>query len=84
MLEEMKESILRRLFYHAVPSAEEVIKHIEEERRRHAELEKQMQLTHGGEVEGESVEGEPEERNLTDERARLEAQKKARRKAAKR
>jgi preprotein translocase subunit SecA len=85
MLEEMKESILRRLFYHAVPSPEEVVKHIEEERRRHAELEKQMQLTHGGEVEGESSEEESDgDKSPNDERSRLEAQRKARRKAAKR
>jgi preprotein translocase subunit SecA len=89
MLEEMKESVLRRLFYHAVPSPEEVIKHIEEERRRHAELEKQMQLTHGSETEGSETEGGAEvestgDKSLDDERARIEAQKKARRKAAKR
>jgi preprotein translocase subunit SecA len=85
MLEEMKESILRRLFYHAVPSPEEVIKHIEEERRRHAELEQQMQLTHGEDLEesGAPVESTGD-KSLDDERARLEAQKKARRKAAKR
>jgi hypothetical protein len=84
MLEEMKESVLRRLFYHAVPSPEEIIKHIEEERRRHAELEKQMQLTHGDEVGGASEEESTGDKSLDDERARLESQKKARRKAAKR
>ena len=84
MLEEMKESVLRRLFYHAVPSPEEIIKHIEEERRRHAELERQMQLTHGEEVEGGSEEEPTGDKSLDDERARLEAAKKARRKAAKR
>jgi preprotein translocase subunit SecA len=85
MLEEMKESILRRLFYHAVPSPEEVIKHIEEERRKHAELEKQMQLTHGDDLEegGAPVESTGD-KSLDEERARLEAQKKARRKASKR
>jgi preprotein translocase subunit SecA len=84
MLEEMKESVLRRLFYHAVPSPEEIIKHIEEERRRHAELERQMQLTHGEEIEGGSDETSTGDKTLDDERSRLEAQKKARRKAAKR
>ena len=84
MLEEMKESVLRRLFYHAVPSPEEIIKHIEEDRRRHAELEKQMQLTHGSETEAGAEVESTEDKSLDDERARLEAQKKARRKAAKR
>jgi hypothetical protein len=48
-----------------------------------------MQLTHGEEVEGESSEGESskgegDDKSPNDGRARLEAQKKARRKAAKR
>jgi hypothetical protein len=59
------------------------------ESRRHAELEKQMQLTHGSETEGSETEGGAEvqstgDKSLDDERARIEAQKKARRKAAKR
>lgn len=51
MLEEMKTNAVRRLMYHDVPAVEQVVAHIEEERRRHAEREKQMQLTHGTEVE---------------------------------
>jgi preprotein translocase subunit SecA len=87
MLEEMKESVLRRLFYHAVPSVQEVVAHIEEERRRHAEREKQMQLTHG-EAEAEDVSGGDADnggaKKPDDERSRLEAQRKARRKASRR
>lgn len=91
MLEEMKESALRRLFYHAVPSAQEVIAHIQEERRLHAEREKQMQLGHGQTIEEEAaqivsgeVNVEDEAKSADDERSRIEAQRKARRKASKR
>jgi preprotein translocase subunit SecA len=88
MLEEMKESVLRRLFYHAVPSVQEVIAHIQEERRLHAEREKQMQLGHGETIE-EEVEHltNPQHegsKSTDDERSRIEAQRKARRKASKR
>ncbi len=89
MLEEMKTNVVRRLMYHDVPAVEQVVAHIEEERRRHAEREKQMQLTHGTEVaEGEDTE-QPEQsvggqRLPEDERTRLEAQRKARRKASRR
>lgn len=51
MREELKESVVRRLCYHEVPPVEEVIKHIELERLKHAERERQMKLVHGGEVE---------------------------------
>jgi preprotein translocase subunit SecA len=54
MREELKESVVRRLCYHEVPPVEEVIKHIELERAKHAERERQMKLVHGGEVESVS------------------------------
>jgi preprotein translocase subunit SecA len=88
MLEELKESVVRRLFFYAVPAVEEVLAHFEEERKRHAERERQMQLTHGGETE--SVDGDEADsenagaRTPEQERARLEAQRKARRSSQKR
>jgi preprotein translocase subunit SecA len=86
MLEEMYESVVRRLYFYVVPAPEEVLAHFEEERRRHAEREKQMQLTHGAEVESAEAEEKPESngnsRSPTEERARLEAQRKARRSAS--
>jgi len=93
MLEEMKEGIIRKLYYHDVPSVQEVIAHLEEERRRREAMMKQVQETHGSEVEGAGDQDVQEsEEHATesspkvpdDERARLEAQRKARRKAAKR
>jgi preprotein translocase subunit SecA len=84
MLEELMESIVRRLCYHDVPPVEEVIKHIEEERRKHEERQQQMQLVHGDSVEGADEEDSDASTGLDSEKSRLEAQRKARRKANKR
>jgi preprotein translocase subunit SecA len=84
MLEEMKESVIRRLCYHDVPPVEEVIKHIEEERRRHEERQRQMKLVHGGEVESADEADDDTSDSSGSDRAKLEAQRKARRKANKR
>lgn len=84
MLEEMKESVIRRLCYHDVPPVEEVIKHIEEERRRHEERQRQMKLVHGSDVESlDEGDGDTSDASGSD-RGKLEAQRKARRKANKR
>ena len=84
MLLELKENVIRRLCYHDVPPVEEVIKHIEEERRKHEEREKQMQLVHGSDVSPADAEEESSQKGAGTERERLEAQRKARRKANKR
>jgi preprotein translocase subunit SecA len=85
MLLELKESVIRRLCYHDVPPVEEVIKHIEEERARHEERQRQMKMVHGSDVETESgTEESSSSAGQDDERAKLEAQRKARRKASKR
>jgi len=85
MLEEMKESVVRKLFYYNVPRVEEVIAHFEEERRRHEEQQKSMTLLHGGELESDEEESDDLAahggvRSPDDQRARLEAQRKERRK----
>jgi preprotein translocase subunit SecA len=85
MLEEMKESVVRKLFYYEVPKVEDVIAHFEEERRRHEEREKQMTLMHGSEEESdesssEAAAGKAISKSPDDQRARLEAQRKERRK----
>ena len=51
MLEEMKEAVVRKCYYHDVPSPEEIIAHIEEERKKRDALEGQMKLVHGSDVE---------------------------------
>jgi preprotein translocase subunit SecA len=85
MLEEMKETVVRKLFYYDVPRVEDVVAHFEEERRRHEEREKHMTLQHGSEAEpdpdaSENAEPPAGSKNPNDERARLEAQRKERRK----
>jgi preprotein translocase subunit SecA len=83
VLEEFKESVVRRLCYHDVPPVEEVIKHIEEERRKHLEREQQMKMVHGGEVDDDGADDDsPAE--ASQERSKLDAQRKARRKANRR
>jgi preprotein translocase subunit SecA len=86
MLLELQESVVRRLCYHDVPPVEEVVKHIEAERRKHEERERQMQLVHGSDIESvvESESSSSGDVGTQGERARLEAQRKARRKANKR
>jgi preprotein translocase subunit SecA len=85
MFQELKESVIRRLCYHDVPPVEEVIKHIEEERRKHEERERQMQMVHGSDIAvGDEEEEEDSAQSPSDERAKLEAQRKARRKANRR
>jgi preprotein translocase subunit SecA len=84
MLEELMESIVRRLCYHDVPPVEEVVKHIEEERRKHEERQKQMQLVHGDSTDGADDADSDASTGLDSEKSRLEAQRKARRKANKR
>ena len=84
MLIELKENVVRRLCYHDVPPVEEVLKHIEEERRKHEERESQMQLVHGSDVVSSDGTEEDEQKVPDGERERREAQRKARRKANKR
>jgi preprotein translocase subunit SecA len=86
-LEEFRETTLRKLFYHQVPPVEEVIAHIEAERKRHEAMMGQAQLVHGSEFIEEFEVAEEEEGaqaasgQAAATRSRLEAQKRARRKA---
>ncbi len=85
MLEEMKESVVRRLCYHDVPPVEEVIRHIEEERRRHEERQREMKLVHGSGVEDAVDESDGVgSSSAGGDRSKIEAQRKARRKANRR
>jgi preprotein translocase subunit SecA len=80
MLEELKESVVRRLFYYHVPAPQEVIAHFEEERKKHEERERQMTMTHGDVVE--AVADELDEAALAQlspaDRKKVEAERKAR------
>ncbi len=91
MLLDLRETVVRKLFYYDVPEASELIKHFEAELARRAALEKQMQAVHQEQEEPQQpAEGKmiplPSAANQINkdpmqERIRLEAQKKARRKA---
>ncbi len=84
-LDIVRETVTRKLFFYEVPTPEELMAHLESEKRRRLELEKQMQLIHSSPSEGVEVEENSEtdeaSKDLDEERARLLAQKKARRKA---
>jgi preprotein translocase subunit SecA len=80
----VKEQVIRKLFYHEVPAPQELIAHLEAERQRREAMSKEMQLIHGAQA-GEG-EGEEEEESASpdDQKARMSAQKKARRKVSRR
>ncbi|MCI5066113.1 preprotein translocase subunit SecA [bacterium] len=83
MLDRLKQNVIRKLFYYEIPSASELMAHIEAEEQRRLEREEQMQLVHeSSETSGaDSPQGEQEAPLNPDEaRAKRDAQKKARRK----
>ena len=84
MLDRLKEAVVRRLCFSNAAELEVILQHIEEEQRRRAALEEQMSLTHEGAATSgsESISAAKEtdtQRQPEEQRARLEAQKKARR-----
>jgi preprotein translocase subunit SecA len=60
MLEEMKESVVRKLFYYDVPRVEDVIAHFEAERQQHEQRQREMTLTHGTVPEDEQQGAAPQ------------------------
>lgn len=94
LLDNLKESVIRKLFYYEVPEPQVLMQHLEAERRRREELERRMTLVHDSTLEGEG-DKQPagarasspqsksgvEARDPEAERAKLEAQRRARRKA---
>ncbi len=80
MLDTMKESIVRRLFFYDANELQKVLEHYEAERQRRAAREKQMEMEHRSSLENEAT---PEPKNPNTEKEKLAAQKKARRKKRK-
>ncbi len=80
MLENLKVVVVRQLFHSDINELEGLLAHIQQERARRAALEEQMKLEAPSEA---AVEGEAE-RDPNDQRARLEAQRKERRKQKRR
>jgi hypothetical protein len=88
MLESVKEATVRKLMYYEVPDPKALVAHIEQEQKRREAIEQQMRATHAstepvGEEGEEALALDPNSPLSPDEqKARLLAQKKARRKAA--
>ena len=82
MMSQTQETVLRKLFYFEVQDREDLIAQIEAEKQRRLAQEKKMQLIHQSAIEPQA-EGSAavDVRNPDEQRARIEAQKKARRKA---
>lgn len=76
MLDTLKETVIRKLFYYEIPEPEELMAHIEAEAKRRAEMEKQMQMVH----ESAGEEGEEEHKDPTEQRKKMKAQRRKRRK----
>ncbi len=96
LLETLRESVIRKLFFYEVPEPEQLIAQLQAEQRRQEELERNMQMIHNSPAPSaneSSPAGTPptdiadedalDEKDPDEQRARMLAQKKARRKAKK-
>ncbi len=84
MLSGIKETVVRKLFYYELPDPKELVAHIQAEERRRAEMEKRMQMVHQSPeatTDNAAITTSNTEKSLEQQRAKLDAQKKARRKA---
>ena len=82
-LSEIKQAVLRKLSYEEVMDAETLLAQVHAEQQRRAEIEKQMKMVHEPVlVDSESSAGSATQEKLSpsDVKAKIEAQKKARRK----
>ncbi|MCB0333497.1 MAG: preprotein translocase subunit SecA, partial [Bdellovibrionales bacterium] len=77
MLDTLKESVVRKLYYYEIPEPAELMAHIEAEARRRAEMEKHMQMVHESSDQDEEHE---EQKDPDEQRAKLQAQRRKRRK----
>jgi preprotein translocase subunit SecA len=87
MLEGLKQSVLRRVYY-CDAALENLVKSFEAERQRREAVEQQMRMMHQSTLEPEKEDGKKgaqvEPKNPDDQRAKLEAQRRARRRESKR
>jgi len=99
MMTTLREHVVRRLFFYRPPDPKELVAHLEAEQQRREEREKNMELIHAAAEEGSSQSTNDESpasngappsngastpKSVDDERARLEAQRKARRQQSRR
>lgn len=87
MVENMQEAIIRKLFYSDASEMESLLQHFEAEQQRRDALEKTLETQHPGEEEphgnSQAAVNPKVIKNAENEKARLEALKKARRKNSK-
>lgn len=91
MLDTLKESVVRKLFFYQVPEPKELLAHFEAEQKRRKAMEERMQMIHAspetaqaaGDNQAPGAVSEPAApaKDPEQQKARLLAQKKARRKA---
>lgn len=80
MLDRLKEGVVRRLYYSDASELEGILQHIEAEQQRRAEIEQQMNLSHeGAATSGAESTSKETEKSPDAQRAKVEAQRKARR-----
>lgn len=75
----VKETVVRKLFYYEVPEPSALLQHLEEESRRRAEVERQMQATHQN-VLPDTANTQRAGKEPDSVRAKIDAQREARRK----
>jgi len=87
LLDDIRETVVRKLFFYQAPEPAQLLAHLEQEQRRRAEVERQMRLVHTGpdgsnEVDAATAEA-AKSSNADEQRAKMEALRKERRKARK-
>ena len=80
LLEEFKETAVRKLFFYDVPEPAQLAAQLQEEQRRRELAERQMKMVHDGEQI--SSDDAAQIKSAEEQRARIAAQRKARRKVA--
>lgn len=90
MIAELKQTVVRKLFYYELPEANELMAHIQAEEERRRQVEQQMKMVHAnpgggsGDSSDEESEGDFEDpKDPNSERKRLQEQRKKRRKKKK-
>lgn len=86
LLDLVKENVVRKLFFYQAPEPAQLIAHLEAEHKRREAAEQQMQMHHGSEAGGDGENssngnGARPARTPEDERARMEALRRERRRA---
>lgn len=82
LLEEFKETAVRKLFFYDVPEPAQLAAQLQEEQRKREAAEKNMHLLHDGEVVESTEDLASQQKDAEEQRARIAAQRKARRRVS--